>query len=154
MSQNQTDALPPGVVEVVETLTGTYTQDVHTGRHILTADEPTDVGGDDRGPGPYEYLLAGLGVCTSMTVRMYAKRKGIKLDRISVRLSHKKVHAEDCADCDTKPVDIDLIERNISFEGDLDNETRAKLLEIANKCPVHRTLTGKIEVRTQLIGGR
>ncbi|MDX2225001.1 MAG: OsmC family protein [Rhodospirillaceae bacterium] len=142
--------LPDGIVEVVETLAGAYQQDVRAGRHVLTADEPANVGGDDAGPGPYDYLLAALGACTSMTVRMYANRKGIKLRRVAVRLSHRKVHAQDCADCETKAGDIEEISRVIRFEGDLDETTRAKLLEIANKCPVHRTLTGEIKVRTTL----
>jgi putative redox protein len=142
--------LPDGTVEVVETLSGTYQQEVRAGRHVLTADEPANVGGDDAGPGPYDYLLAALGACTSMTVRMYANRKGIKLTRVAVRLSHRKVHAQDCADCETRAGDIAEITRVIRFEGDLDEATRAKLLDIANKCPVHRTLTGEIKLRTSL----
>ncbi|MCB2107964.1 MAG: OsmC family protein [Rhodobacteraceae bacterium] len=147
MTQNE--ALPDSVVEVVESLEGTYSQNVRAGRHVLTADEPLDVGGNDLGPGPYEYLLAGLGACTSMTVRMYANRKGIKLKRVRVRLAHRKVHATDCADCETKEGLVDEIEREIAFEGELDETITAKLIEIANKCPVHRTLSGEIKIRTK-----
>ncbi|MDH3665114.1 MAG: OsmC family protein, partial [Alphaproteobacteria bacterium] len=129
---------------------GKFTQTVQAGRHSLIADEPASVGGDDKGPGPYDYVLAGLGACTSMTVRMYAERKGWPLERVTVGLSHKKIHAEDCSDCETKTDKLDEIERWLTFEGDLDHDQRARLLEIADKCPVHRTLTGEIKIRSTL----
>lgn len=142
----------PTVVEVEETLTGPFTQTLRSGRHVLTADEPVTVGGTDAGPGPYEFLLMGLGACTSMTIRMYAKMKNLPLTKVRVSLSHRKVHAGDCVDCETKDGKIDEITRDIALEGNLTSEQRAKLLEIANKCPVHRTLTGEIKVRSRLVG--
>ena len=144
-------ALPPGIVEVSETRTGHLIQRVRAGRHVLIADEPTDAGGDDAGPGPYDYLLAALGACTSMTMRLYAERKGIAAQRIAVLLSHRRVHAEDCADCETKQGNIGEITREIAIEGDLPEAERARLLAIADRCPVHTTLTHEIKVRTRLV---
>jgi len=140
----------PIVVEVEETLTGRYMQSLRTGRHALTADEPGESGGNDAGPGPYELLLMALGACTGMTLRMYADLKKLPLDRVRVRLSHRKIHAQDCADCVTKEGKVDEITREILLEGDLTDEQRQRLLEIANRCPVHRTLTAEIKVRSQL----
>lgn len=145
-------SLAQGDVVVTETEVGRFTQSVLTGRHTLIADEPASLGGDDHGPGPYDYVLAGLGACTSMTVRLYAERKGWPLTRTVIRLSHKKMHAEDCADCETKSGKLDEIIRQLSFEGDLDDEQRARLLEIADKCPVHRTLTQEVKIRSNLSG--
>lgn len=142
----------PGEVVVAETREGRFTQAVAVGRHRLAADEPASVGGNDSGPGPYDYLLAGLGACTSMTVRMYAERKGLPLERTIVRLAHQKIHAEDCADCETKEGMLDRIDRLIEFQGPLDAAQRQRLLEIANKCPVHRTLESEIKVVTALVG--
>lgn len=142
--------LDHGVVLVAENGQGPYAQSVVAGRHRLRADEPVSVGGTDSGPGPYDLLLAGLGACTSMTIRMYAERKGLPLDRVAVRLKHRKVHAADCADCDSKDGKVDVIEREIELTGALDEATRARLLEIADKCPVHRTLHSEIKVRTVL----
>ena len=139
-----------GEVVVAEAGEGRFTQIVKSGQHRLIADEPTSVGGDDKGPGPYDYVLAGLGACTSMTVRMYAERKGWPLERVIVGLDHRKIHAEDCADCETKAGKLDEIERTLVFEGDLDPDQRARLLEIADKCPVHRTLTHEIKIRSTL----
>ena len=139
-----------GEVIVSETGEGKFTQTVRVGRHSLIADEPASVGGDDKGPGPYDYVLAGLGACTSMTVRMYAERKGWPLTRVTVGLSHKKIHAEDCSDCETKEGRIDEIDRWLTFEGDLDEAQRARLLEIADKCPVHRSLTHEVKIRSTL----
>jgi putative redox protein len=139
-------------VEVEETLKGRYENTTRAGRHEWVADEPASVGGSDAGPGPYEYLLMALGACTSMTLRMYAGTKKIPLTRVRVRLSHRKVHAQDCADCLTKEGKVDEISRDIVLEGDLTPEHRDKLLEIANKCPVHRTLTSEIKVRSRVIG--
>ena len=138
-------------VEVEESLTGKYTQKIHSGRHELFADEPADVGGNDAGPNPYAYLLMGLGACTSMTLRMYAEHKQLPLQRVRVRLSHRKVHAKDCSDCETREGKIDEITREITLEGELTDEQRQRLLEIANRCPVHRTLTSEIKVRSRLI---
>jgi putative redox protein len=143
--------LPAGVVEVSETLAGRYTNGVRVGRHSLMADEPIDVGGTDAGPMPHDFVLAGLGACTSMTVRMYAERKGIPLTRVSVRLSIRKIKAADCPDCVTKEGEVTEMTRDVSLEGDLSDEQRARLIEIANKCPVHKTLSGEIKIRTHLV---
>ena len=140
----------PTIVEVEETLTGRYVQSVRAGRHVLTADEPKAVGGDDAGPGPYDFLLMALGACTSMTLRMYAEIKKLPLKRVRVRLAHRKIHAQDCADCVRKEGKVDEITREILLEGDLTAEQRQRLLEIANRCPVHQTLTTEIKVRSRL----
>lgn len=142
--------VPDDIVEVEETLTGRYTQSMRSGRHELVADEPENVGGNDNGPGPYEYVLMGLGACTSMTIRMYAERKQLPLKKVRVRLGHRKIHVEDCNDCETREGKVDEITREIILEGDLTEEQRQKLLEIANRCPVHRTLTSEIKVRSKL----
>ena len=135
-------------VLVQETGEGKFQQEVTVGRHRLLADEPRNVGGLDSGPGPYDLLLAALGACTAMTVRLYAERKVLPLERITVRLTHAKIHATDCEACETKEGMIDRIEREITFAGPLDDATRGRLLEIADKCPVHRTLTSEIDIRT------
>ncbi|HEX3399448.1 MAG TPA: bifunctional alpha/beta hydrolase/OsmC family protein [Acetobacteraceae bacterium] len=147
----QRPALPDGVVEVSETRGGHLVQRIRAGRHLLVADEPTAVGGEDAGPGPYEYLLAALGACTSMTMRLYAERKGIRADRFSIRLSHRRIYAEDCADCDTKDGNIGEITRDITIAGDVTEAERAKLMEIADRCPVHQTLTHEIKIRSGLV---
>ena len=144
--------LPPGTVEVRETRTGPLAQRVLAGRHVLMAGEPVEAGGDDAGPGPYDYLLAALGACTSMTMRLYADRKGLAAERFSVRLSHRRVHAQDCADCETKQGNIGEITRDITIEGDIPEAARARLMEIADKCPVHETLTHEIKIRSRLVG--
>ncbi len=138
----------PGTVIVRETRRGMFQQDIITGAHRLTADEPVNVGGLDSGPGPYELLLAALGACTSMTLRLYADRKKLPLTRVQVRLRHSRIYASDCAECETKEGMLDHIERVISLEGELDDKQRARLLEIADKCPVHRTLKSEIDIRT------
>src|SRR3954451_23544736 len=143
--------LPPGIVEVRETLTGPLAQRVSAGRQVLMAGEPVEVGGDDSGPGPYDYLLAALGACTSMTMRLYANRKGIAAERFAVRLSHRKVHAQDCADCETRQGNIGEITRDITIEGDIPNDARKRLMEIADRCPVHETLTHEIKIRSRLV---
>jgi putative redox protein len=140
----------PGKVVVRETREGKFTQLVAAGRHIVRADEPVAAGGLDSGMSPYDCLLAGLGACTSMTLRLYADLKGLPLERATVELRHDKIHAVDCAECETKDGKLDLIERVIRLEGALDAAQRAKLLEIANKCPVHRTLTSEITIPTRL----
>ena len=119
------------------------------GSHRLTGDEPVAAGGTDAGPSPYVFLLAALGSCTSMTIAMYARRKAWLLASVTVWLRHSKIYAADCAECDTKVGLLDRIERDIQFVGPLTAEQRAKLLEIANKCPVHRTLTSEISIRTR-----
>ncbi|HEX9771439.1 MAG TPA: bifunctional alpha/beta hydrolase/OsmC family protein [Kiloniellales bacterium] len=140
----------PGTVVVQETGEGKFTQRIAAGGHRLRADEPESFGGDDSGPGPYDLVLAGLGACTSMTLRLYAERKGWPMSRVTVTLSHEKIHAEDCADCETRSGGLDRIERRLSIEGELDDEQRARLVEIANKCPVHRTLESEVVVATSL----
>jgi len=137
-----------GVVMVRETRAGKFQQEIMSGPHRFIADEPVSVGGLDSGPGPYDLLLAGLGACTSMTIRLYADNKQLPLDRVTVRLSHNKIHATDCENCETKDGMIDRITRNITLEGRLDAATRKRLMEIADKCPVHRTLTSEIDIRT------
>lgn len=138
------------VVDVQESLTGRYAQRVRAGRHDFAADEPVAVGGGDSGPGPYDFLLAALGTCTSMTLRMYAEQKKWPLERVHVRLGHRKVHAQDCRDCATREGKVDEITREILVEGPLTEAQRARLLEIANRCPVHRTLTSEIKIRSRL----
>ena len=140
---------PPGVVAVRETRRGKFQQEVVLGMHRLLADEPVKDGGLGSGPGPYDLLLAALGACTSMTVRLYADLKQIPLKRTQVRLRHEKIYAKDCAECETREGKIDRIERVITFEGDLSAEQRARLLEIADKCPVHRTLESEVNIRTR-----
>lgn len=134
---------------VTETGIGRFQNLVRVGQHEFLADEPLSVGGDDTGPTPYDFLLAGLGACTAMTLRMYAGRKKWPLDQVSVALSHAKDYATDCVDCDPKSR-IDVFQREIAILGDLDETQRQRLLEIADKCPVHRTLEAKAEVKTRL----
>jgi len=136
-----------GVVKVTESPSGKLVQRITAGGHELVADEPRPMG-DDTGPTPYDLLLSGLGACTSMTVRLYADRKGWPLEGVSVELSHSRIHARDCAECDTESGMVARIEREIRFEGDLSDEQRARLLDIADKCPVHRTLTSEINICT------
>jgi uncharacterized OsmC-like protein/alpha-beta hydrolase superfamily lysophospholipase len=138
----------PRVVRVTETREGKFQQAIAIGPHRIVADEPVAVGGLDSGANPYDLLLAGLGACTAMTIRLYADRKNLPLERVSVALAHGKVHAADCASCETKEGMIDRIDRAITLEGPLDDGQRAKLREIADKCPVHRTLESEIEIRT------
>ena len=126
-----------------------FTQKIVIGPHRLVADEPTDMGGADKGPTPYDLLLASLGACTSMTVALYARRKSWPLQGVTVRLRHSRIHALDCAECETKEGRIDRIELNIEFAGQLSKEQQLKLLEIAKKCPVHRTLTSEVDIRTR-----
>lgn len=142
------DAMPRAVT-VTETGAGKFQQSVVIGPHRLTADEPLPAGGLDTGPSPYDFLLTALGACTSMTLRLYADQKKLPLERVSVTLSHAKIHAQDCAECETKEGKIDRIERVLTLSGNLSDEQRARLLEIADKCPVHRTLTSEVNIRTR-----
>ena len=142
------DGEAPREVVVRETRNSKFQQTVSVGPHRLLADEPVAAGGDDSGPGPYDFLLTALGACTSMTMRLYADRKALPLERTTVTLRHSKIHAEDCAECETRAGMLDQIERVITMEGALDAEQRTKLLEIADKCPVHRTLTSEVRILT------
>ena len=126
-----------------------FTQEIVVGPHQLTADEPKDLGGDDEGPTPYDLLLAALGSCTSITVTMYAQNKSWPLQEVIARLRDSRIHATDCAECETKEGKIDRIELDIEFVGPLSSEQRSKLLEIAKKCLVHRTLTSETNIRTR-----
>ena len=138
-----------GTVVVAETGEGRFTQAIAAGPHRLRADEPESYGGLDSGPSPYDLVLAGLGACTSMTLRMYAERKKLPLDKVKVTLSHAKIHAQDCDECETKEGKIDRIERLLEITGDLDQAQRDKLLEMADRCPVHRTLENEVQVVTK-----
>jgi uncharacterized OsmC-like protein/pimeloyl-ACP methyl ester carboxylesterase len=138
----------PRNVVVRETRKSKFQQTVSIGPHRLLADEPIAAGGEDTGPGPYDFVLAGLGACTSMTMRLYADRKSLPLERVTVTLKHSRIHAEDCAECETKAGMLDQIDRTIAMEGALDAAQRGKLMEIADKCPVHRTLTSEIHIVT------
>jgi putative redox protein len=136
---------------IVRGSAGGFAQEIHAGRHRLHADEPVSAGGGDTGPSPYDLLLTSLGACTSMTVGMYARRKAWPLGDVTVHLRHSKIYAKDCEECETKEGMLDRIERDIQLGGPLTDEQRAKLLEIANKCPVHRTLISEIQIRTRLV---
>jgi putative redox protein len=135
--------------EVVVSNESGLVQQIVARNHVWHADEPAPFG-TDVGPSPYELLLASLGACTSMTLRMYAKRKQWDLRRITVRLTHFRIHAEDCMSCDTKEGFLDRIDREIEISGNLDAEQRQRLIEIAERCPVHRTLKSDIDIRTQI----
>lgn len=140
-----------GESQVVVRTEDAFLTEVNANGHALLADEPQAVGGTDLGPSPYDYLVTALGTCTAMTLRMYADRKQWPLQSITVRLKHRKIHAGDCADCETKAGQIDRIDRELELAGPLDAEQRQKLLEIADKCPVHRTLHGEVKVRTTIV---
>ena len=140
----------PRKVIVEETGNGLYENTVTMGKHSYIADEPVSVGGTDHGPDPYSYLMAGLGACTSITLRMYAGRKNWPLEKVLVHLSHSKDYADDCAHCE-EGRKVDIFQRNISITGDLDDDQRQRLLEIADRCPVHKTLQDKVMVRTRAI---
>ena len=126
-------------------------QNIFTAHHHISSDEPTSVGGADLGMNPYELLLGALGACTSMTIRMVAERKGWPLRSVAVTLKHARIHSKDCNDCESSDGQVSIIERTVKLEGDLDEAQRAKLAEIADKCPVHRTLTNEIKVRTTVL---
>jgi len=147
-SEREGEPAEAGVVRVRETRQERLQQEITAGAHRFLADEPVEVGGNDTGPNPYDLLLAALGACTAMTLRLYAERKALPLDRVTVRLRHGRIHAADCESCETREGMIDRFERTIRLEGALDAATRSRLLEIADKCPVHRTLTSEVEIRT------
>ncbi|MGB1237294.1 MAG: alpha/beta fold hydrolase [Pseudomonadales bacterium] len=129
-----------------------FTRDIHTDNHYWLSDEPLDFGGDNLGPDPYEQLLASIGACTSMTIRMYANRKKLALDDVSVTLSHSRTHIKDCQDCDSeKPQSIEVISREITLKGDLTDAQKQRLMEIADKCPVHKTLHGNLSITSTLV---
>ena len=138
-----------GVVVVSGAADG-FAQDITAGSHQFRSDEPASVGGTSSAPTPYDLLLAALGSCTSMTVAMYARRKRWPLERVTVQLRHARVHGEDCVACETQDRKLTLIERDIQLDGPLDDDQRARLLAIATRCPVHLTLTSKIDIRTRL----
>jgi len=141
---------PRDTVLVGETRAGKFQQEIAIGPYRLLADEPTSAGGEDSGPSPYDLLTAALGACTAMTVRQYADRKKLPLERVRVSLRHDKIHASDCGECETREGRIDRIERVIELEGPLDDAMRARLLEIADMCPVHRTLHAEVLIPTRL----
>ena len=141
----QTDKEAPHIV--VRGGAQNFQQEITAGKHHFVADEPVTVGGGDAGPDPYDYLLASLGVCTSMTVGFYARRNHFPLENVTVSLWHSRIHASDCQECDTKDGMVDRIDVKVELTGSLTAEQRAKLLEIAAKCPVHRTLTSEINIR-------
>jgi len=136
----------PAEVVVHGDATG-FLQEVVSGNHHLRADEPISAGGSDAAPGPYDYLLIALGVCTSMTVGLYARRKQFPLENVTVSLWHSRIHAQDCQACETQVGMLDRIDTHIELTGSLTAEQRAKLIEIAGKCPVHRTLKSEIDIR-------
>ena len=143
---------PEGVTRVSEVSAEGFRQTINvSGKHLLTADEPTAMGGTDRGPSPYQLLAAGLGACTSMTIRMVARRKKIPLDHVYTDVTHEKAHRTDCESCGEKGARIDVFQRRIFLAGDLTTDQREQLLKIADKCPVHRTLESEIKIETALI---
>lgn len=141
----------PGTVIVAETEAGKFTNTIVTGSgHVIAADEPQSVGGDDTGATPYDFLLSALGACKTMTMRMYADRKGLALERAEVRLSHDKIYAKDCENCETTSGKIDQIKAEITLTGDLNDDERQKIFEIAERCPVHKTITSEIIIEAEL----
>lgn len=150
LTDDKVEQVAEGLVVVQETGEGKFANEIIAGKHVLQADEPEDFGGTNTGPSPYNYLSAALGACTAMTLRMYADQKGLKLDNVKVTLSHDKRHIEDCEDCKGK---IDHIDRQIELRGDLSADQKSRLLEIADKCPVHKTLNAPVVINTQLVGG-
>jgi putative redox protein len=141
------------VVDVVVRSLEGLTQSIEAGEHRLLADEPLAAGGADAGPNPYELLLSALGACTAITVRLYAQRKGWPLEGVEVALHHERIHAEDCANCETQDGFLDQITKNLTFLGPLDAEQRLRLAEIAEKCPVQRTLQHEIHIEQRLAPG-
>ena len=144
-------SISAGTVIVASTGSGAFQQIMLDGRHMLHADEPITAGGGDTGPGPYELLLMALGSCTSMTVHLYAARKKWPLEQVVVSLRQERTHVHDCANCEDPGSMVHRIEKRIELIGSLDEAQRVRLLEIADHCPVHRTLTSKIEIRSALV---
>jgi uncharacterized OsmC-like protein len=149
MSKSEKSGIEPRTVVVDGDAAG-FAQEMEVGGHRLRADEPVALGGTDTGPTPYDLLLSALGACTSMTVSMYARRKQWPLESVTVSLRHSKIHAIDCEECETREGKLDHIDRAIALHGALDEPQREKLLEIANKCPVHQTLRSEIDIRSRL----
>jgi uncharacterized OsmC-like protein len=148
MATNVTNS-PPHVI-VRGAATG-FAQEIEIGPHRFKGDEPVALGGTDTGPSPYDFLLAALGTCTSITISFYARRKSWPLESVTVSLHHSKIHAIDCAECETRVGKIDRIEREIQLTGALTKEQHAKLMEIADRCPVHQTLTSEINIKTRAV---
>ncbi len=144
------EGMPKSGLVVQDSPAGPFAETILVGKHVLLADEPSADGGNDTGPNPYDYLLAALGACTGMTVRGYARVKKWPLEHVTVRLKHDKIYAVDCSTCETKEGKIDKIERVIELQGPLSEEQRNRLLEIAERCPIHRTLTSEISIMTSL----
>jgi putative redox protein len=136
--------------KISESGIGNYTLDIISGGHQFNADEPISMGGSDKGPSPYDLLLSALGSCTAITIRMYANMKKMPLENIFITLTHKKIYAEDCEECHQSEGMIDVIYRNIKFEGDLSRQEMDKLIYIADRCPIHRTLTNQVSIQTIL----
>jgi len=145
-----TEQTEPGHVIVHGTAAG-FAQEIEIGSHELYADEPVSFGGTESGPSPYDLLLAALGSCTSMTIGFYARKRSWPLEKIIVSLRHSRIHAADCEDCETKEGKIDRIDLDIQLTGSLTDEQRAKLIEVAGKCPVHQTLTSEINIKTRVV---
>lgn len=143
-------SLPRGHVLVTEK-NRRFTRTVSSDHHVWLADEPASVGGSDLGPDPYEHLLAALGTCTSMTIRMYANRKKIALEDVTVELEHDRQHVKDCEDCNSEPRKIEILRKRITLKGKLSAQERQRLLEIADRCPVHQTLHGDLEIKSELV---
>ena len=135
------------MAEVIVSSVGYLKQEITAGKHKLIADEPREAGGTDEGPGPYDLLLAALGSCTAMTLQLYAQRKKWPLEKVEVSLTHNRIHAADCEDCQSKDGKINRIERFISLTGDLTEDQKGRLLEIAQRCPVHKTLTSEVSIK-------
>jgi putative redox protein len=136
---------------IVRTGKERFLTDIVTDSHALHADEPIKLGGTGLGPNPYDFFSAGLGACTTITLRMYADRKNWPLESVTVRLKHHKIHASDCDDCESQEGYVDEIKKEITFTGPLTDEQKKRLLEIADKCPVHRTLVTETKIRTELM---
>lgn len=138
------------MAEVIVSSDGFLKQQIIAGAHHLVADEPREAGGSDSGPDPYSFLLAALGACTAMTLQLYARKKEWPLEKVEVSLKHSRIYAADCDDCESKEGKIERIDRYISLTGPLTDEQRARLLEIAKKCPVHKTLTSEVSIKDYL----
>ena len=151
IQKTEKEELSPIRKVMVRIGTDKYTTEVKVGKHNLLADEPASVGGKDLGPTPYDLLMAAVGTCTAITLRMYADRKQWPVESIDVHLDHMKIHTSDCEDCDNPSARIDHIEKSIEIKGDLDEKQKERMLMIADKCPVHRTIQGEVKISTELI---